>query len=251
MKLPKRIITTLMLNNGVLFRSKKFIPDYRYTLNFIDMYSVDEIILIDISQKNTFIENQKKLFLNELKNLSKNSFVPFSVGGGIRTIKDINFLIQNGADRVILNTAALESPKFIDQASREFGSQCIIICVDIMRENNKYYVMKNHGKNKSEYSLENWLQIIQDYNAGEIFLQSIERDGSLIGYDIDLIKYINSYVKIPIIVSSGAGNWKHIENVFDIDIVSAASLTNVFHFTEKSISNLKTHLKEKNFYVRT
>ena len=148
------------------------------------MYSVDEIILIDISQKNTFIEDQKKLFLNELKNLSKNSFVPFSVGGGIRTIKDINFLIQNGADRVILNTAALENPKFIDQASREFGSQCIIICVDIMKANNKYYVMKNHGKVKSEYSLENWLQIIQDNNAGEIFLQSIERDGSLIGYDM-------------------------------------------------------------------
>ena len=98
------------------------------------------------------------------------------MGGGIRTIKDINFLIQNGADRVILNTAALENPKFIDQASREFGSQCIIICVDIMKANNKYYVMKNHGKVKSEYSLENWLQIIQDNNAGEIFLQSIERD---------------------------------------------------------------------------
>ena len=96
------------------------------------------------------------------------------MGGGIRTIKDINFLIQNGADRVILNTAALENPKFIDQASREFGSQCIIICVDIMKANNKYYVMKNHGKvKKSEYSLENWLQIIQDNNAGEIFYNQL------------------------------------------------------------------------------
>jgi imidazole glycerol-phosphate synthase subunit HisF len=251
MNLPKRIITTLMLNNGILYRSKKFNPDYRYTLNFVDMYSVDEIVLIDISQNNTFLEDQKKLFLNELKNLSKNSFVPFSVGGGIRTLQDINFLLQNGADRVILNTAALENPKFIDEASREFGSQCIIVCIDVLKENDKYYVMKNHGKIKSNYDLKDWLKIIQENNTGEIFLQSIEHDGSLTGYDINLIDLIKHNIQIPIIISSGAGNWSHVEKVFEIENVSAASLTNIFHFTEKSLISLKTHLKEKNFYVRT
>ena len=111
--------------------------------------------------------------------------------------------------------------------------------------------MKNHGKIKSNYDLKDWLKIIQENNTGEIFLQSIEHDGSLTGYDINLIDLIKHNIQIPIIISSGAGNWSHVEKVFEIENVSAASLTNIFHFTEKSLISLKTHLKEKNFYVRT
>lgn len=249
MSLPKRIITTLMIKNGVLYRSKKFKPDYRYTLNFVDMHSVDEIVLLDISENNLFNQTEKKLFVNELLNLAKNAFVPFSVGGGIRTLDDIYFLLKNGADRVILNSIALENPKFIDKASKEFGSQCIIVCVDVLNEENNYFVMSNNGKIKSKKNLSGWIDEIHQLNAGEIFLQSVNKDGALTGYDLELVKKINKNVKLPLIVSSGAGKWEHVEKIFEIECVSAASLTNIFHFTEKSIYSLKSFLKDK-FYIR-
>jgi cyclase len=127
----KRIITTLMLNDGILFRSKEFSPDYRYTLNFIDMWSVDELVIMDITRNVNFDDDKKKIFFQKVKEISKNAYVPITAGGGIRELKDIEKLLKNGADKVILNTAAIKNTKFINYAAKEFGSQCIVICMDV------------------------------------------------------------------------------------------------------------------------
>ena len=248
--LAKRVITTLMLNNGVLFRSKNFIPDHRFTLNFIDMWSVDEIIILDITRNLSFDDDLKGLFFKEILEISKNSYVPLTIGGGIRKIRDIEKLLNNGADKVIINTAALENPKIISLAAREFGSQCIVVSVDVETKDNKLNLMENYGQIKSKFDLVEYIEMIQNYNAGEIFLQSVNMDGSLLGYDLNIIDKIQKHIKIPLIISCGAGNWSHVEQALKKDIVSAASLTNIFHFTEKSINNLKNNLK-KSIYIRS
>jgi imidazole glycerol-phosphate synthase subunit HisF len=243
----KRIITTLMLNDGILFRSKEFSPDYRYTLNFIDMWSVDELVLMDISRNVNFDDDKKKIFFQKIKEISKNAYVPITAGGGIRELKDIEKLLKNGADKVILNTAAIKDTKFIHHAAKEFGSQCIVICVDVKLENNNFYLMQEYGQKKSDHSLIEYLKIIQEENAGEIFLQSINKDGSLLGYDLELLDYIHKHINIPLVISCGAGNWDHVKEVLIKEYVSGASLTNIFHFTEKSIKILKNHIKDTIF----
>jgi imidazole glycerol-phosphate synthase subunit HisF len=241
--LAKRIITTLMLNNGVLYRSKNFKPDYRYTLNFIDMWSVDEVVVIDISRDLNFEDKKKEIFFDQLRNISMNACVPLTAGGGIRTLANIEKLLKNGADKVLLNTICFEDVKFIKRATKEFGSQCIVVSIDAKFEGGFYYVMKKCGQERSPYKLNDYIKITQDNQAGEIFLQSVDRDGSLLGYDLKLLDCIEN-IQLPLIVSSGAGNWDHVKKVLEKDFVSAASLTNIFHFTEKSIRNLKNHIKK-------
>jgi len=247
--LAKRIITTLMLNNGVLFRSKNFIPDYRFTLNFVDMWSVDEIILLDITRELDFESEKKNIFFSEMEKISKNSYVPLTVGGGIKKLKHIEKLLKNGADKIILNTISINNPNFINEAAEEFGSQCIVISVDAKYENEKFFLMEKYGQNKSSHELVNYIKLIQEKNAGEIFLQSINCDGSLVGYDLNLLETVKNHINIPLIISCGAGNWSHVKNVLEKNYVSAASLTNIFHFTEKSIKNLKQDLK-KSIFIR-
>ena len=243
----KRIITTLMLNNGVLFRTKDFFPDYRYTLNFVDMWSVDELVLIDISRNLTFEDKKKYLFFDEMKKISKNAYIPITAGGGIRKLNDIEKLLKNGADKIILNTASLIDTKIISCAAKEFGSQCIVVCVDAKFENDKYYLMHNYGQKKNNLDLIEYIKKIQQENVGEIFLQSVNKDGSLMGYDYKLLEKISEYVNVPLVVSCGAGNWEHVKKVLSYECVSAASLTNIFHFTEKSINNLKNYVKDTIF----
>ncbi len=243
----KRIITTLMLNNGILFRSKKFIPDYRYTLNFIDMWSVDELVILDITRNVNFDDEEKGIFFQKMKEISKNAYIPVTAGGGIRRLKDIEKLLKNGADKVVLNTAAIKDPKIINLAAKEFGSQCIVICIDVKTEGNNFYLMEEYGQKKSSTNLIEYLNKIQEENAGEIFLQSVNQDGSLLGYDIKLLENINSYINLPLIISCGAGNWDHVKEVLNKEYISGASLTNIFHFTEKSIKILKNHIKETIF----
>jgi cyclase len=240
--LAKRIIATLMLNNGVLYRSKNFIPDYRYTLNFVDMWSIDEVVVIDISRELDFEDKKKEIFFDQLRNISANAYVPLTAGGGIRTLKNIEKLLKNGADKVLLNTICFEDPKFIHRAAKEFGSQCIVVSIDAKLDQNIYCVMKKYGQEKALYKLNDYIKIIQDNQAGEIFLQSVDRDGSLLGYDLKLLDHIDS-IQLPLIVSSGAGNWDHVKKVLENDFVSAACLTNIFHLTENSIKNLKNYIK--------
>lgn len=248
--LPKRIIFSLNFLDGVLYRTRNFAPDYRYTHNFIDLWSIDEIVILDISRNITFEDKKKENFIKVLNNLSKNSFVPFSVGGHITKLKHIEKLLKNGADKIVLNSIAYKNKKFVMEAAKEFGSSCVVVSIDVKLFKKKYEIYSKNGKEKINKNLKDHIKEMQEMGAGEIFIQSIDRDGTLEGFDLNLVNEIKNYIKVPFIICSGAGNWKHFFEAFKFDIISGAATNNIFHFTEKSINTFKNLLKDKDILIR-
>ena len=245
--LKKRIIITLTFLNGVLFRTKKFKPDYRYTKNFIDLWSIDELILIDISEKK-FSKN----FLDLIVFFSKNCFVPISVGGGINTIENADIFFKNGADKIVLGSNVINKKNLIGQISKKYGNQSIIQSVDCkkMLKDKTYTVMGSSGtKNLLQSPIEFSLKALES-GAGEIMINSIDNDGSLMGYDLDLIKLVSKKINCPILALGGAGNWQHILTLLSETDISAACTQNIFHFTEESILSAKKFLKDNKIKVR-
>lgn len=245
--LKKRIIITLTFLDGVLFRTKKFKPDYRYTKNFIDFWSIDELILIDISKKK-FSKN----FIDLISFFSKNCFVPISVGGGIATIENADIYFKNGADKIVLGSNVINKKNLIEEISKKYGNQSIIQSVDCKRtfKNNNYTVMGNSG---TENLLQDPIQFSLKALArgvGEIMINNIDNDGSLMGYDLNLIKLVSKKINCPILALGGAGNWQHILDLLIQTDISAACTQNIFHFTEESILSAKKFLKGKNIKVR-
>ena len=187
--LKKRIIATLTLKDGVLFRSRNFEPDYRYTHNFIDLWSIDEVVILDITRNLNFDSQEKKNFFDILQFISKNIVVPLTVGGGIRNEIHIKKLLDNGADKITINSIATEDPKIIGSFAYKYGKQCIVISIDVKKIGNNYIVFSNFGKKKTKYKIEDWIKIVQEEGAGEILIQSIDYD-TLEGYNYELVEKI-------------------------------------------------------------
>ncbi len=244
--LKKRIIITLTFLDGVLFRTKKFKADYRYTKNFIDLWSIDELILIDISKKKF-----SNSFLNLVKYFSTSCFVPISVGGGINSLDDADNYFKYGADKIIIGSNIINNLSVVEKISSKYGNQSIIQSVDCKKLNsNNYSVFGKSGKidleqNPIEFSLK-----ALNYGIGEILVNNIDCDGSLLGYDLNLLKSVSENISCPILALGGAGNWQHILDLFLKTDVSAACTQNIFHFTEESILSAKNFLKESNIKVR-
>lgn len=245
--LKKRIIITLTFLDGVLYRTKNFKPDYRYTKNFLNLWSIDELILIDISQKKF-----SKKFLELISFFSINCFVPVSVGGGIKSKNDVDLFFKFGADKIILGSDSINDPQLIHEISRKYGNQSIIQSVDCKKKisENIYTVYGQSGKKIIQDNPINFAEKAIGYGVGEILINSIDNDGSLLGYDLNLIDMCSKEIKSPILALGGAGNWKHIEDLFLNTDVSAACTQNIFHFTEESIQSLKNFLNNKNINIR-
>jgi len=236
----KRLIVVLTMNNGVLFRTRNFIPDYRYTLNFVDAWSIDEIILLDITREG---EGTRQNFFDVVSLFAKNCFVPLTIGGGVRSIDDFKILLAIGADKIAINTQAILNPTFITEAAKLFGSQCVVVSVDTKRnERDSYEVFSNFGTRQTGLMAQKWAKMVQEYGAGEILIQSIERDGTLQGYDNRLNRMVSDAVDIPVLVCSGAGNWKNFLDGFKQGGASGVCTTNIYHFTESSIKSAKQYL---------
>lgn len=243
--LKKRIILSLCFYEGVLHRTKFFKPDYRYTINFVDLWLADEIVLLDVSNVKL-----KESFINVLRYFSKNCFVPITVGGGISSIEQVKFLFENGADKIIINTISNINSQIIRQISDEYGSQSIIHSVDCKKNGDIYEVYVNNGKDKSYLNIEEWVNQAIKFGAGELLVNNIDRDGSLIGFDIKLINQIKNIAPIPIIALGGAGQWEHFEELFRETNISGGCTQNIYHFTNKSLSSLKSFLAEKKINIR-
>jgi len=243
--LKKRLILVLTFNDGILFRTKKFVPDYRYTKNFIDLWSADEIVLLDISKKNKL----SKKFIEIVNFFSLNCFLPISVGGGIRSFKDAETLFKQGADKVILNSSTHKNPDLIVKISKVFGSQSIIHSIDCKKKKNKYEVIINNIFNTKLDPIK-WAKIAVENGCGELLINSIDNDGSLLGYDFDLINLIVEKVKVPCLALGGAGNWDHILQLFKKTNISAACTQNIYHFTNESLRSAKEYLKTNKVLVR-
>jgi len=246
--LRNRLITVLTINNGVLFRTRNFIPDYRYTLNFVDAWSIDEIVILDITRER---KKNYEQFYNVVKNISENCFVPLSVGGGVSCIEDFSKLLNIGADKVTLNSQAFEQPQLITSAAKKFGTQCVVVSIDVKKNNNgEYKVFTEFGQKATNLCPKEWSKRVEEYGAGEILLTSIEKDGSLEGYDNELNSIVSEAVNIPVLVAGGAGKWQDFVDGIQVGKASAVCTTNIYHFTENSISSAKQFMTNNDVNVR-
>jgi cyclase len=246
--LRRRLVTVLTLNDGVLFRTKRFTPDYRYTMNFVDAWSIDEIVALDVTRPGM---GRRESFYEVVQDLARHCFVPLSCGGGVRSIQDVHTLLRMGADKVVMNTGAVERPELISEAAALYGSQCVVVSIDAWRDDDgRYEAFTTFGTKPTGLQPEDWARRAEELGAGEILITSIERDGSLEGYDNRLNRLVSNAVGIPVLVAGGAGKWQDFVDGFVEGGASAVCTTNIYHFTETSIRSAKQYLHRAEIPVR-
>jgi imidazole glycerol-phosphate synthase subunit HisF len=250
--LKNRLIPSIILNNGnivqsVNFDHKNIVGNAITAVDFFNSWAVDEIIILDVSRD----ENNRQKFHKIITGLSKRCFVPLTVGGWIKNIDDIRQILSEGADKVCINTEAFRNTHFISEASRVFGSQCIVISIDVRKtQSGKYRVFVDRGRENTNLDAIEWAREVEKKGAGEIFLTSIDNDGKKGGYDLELVKKITSSVNIPVITFGGVGNWDHLVDGISIGNADAVSAANIFHHTEHSTHNAKEFMKNAGLNVR-
>jgi cyclase len=245
--LRKRLVTVLTFSDGVLFRTKLFRPDYRYTHNFVDTWSVDEIAALDVTRPG---EGERGNFFKVVSHLARNCFVPLAAGGGIRSLDDVKRFMDVGADKVVVNTGAVRRPELISEIARGYGAQCVVLSIDAGRTaDGGYEVRSDFGARPAGLDPAAWARRGEALGAGEILVTSIERDGSLEGYDLELCRRVIAAVRVPVLVLGGAGSWKHFVDGFSVG-ASAVCTQNIYHFTDTSIQSAKKFLAKHGIPVR-
>ena len=246
--LKKRLITVLTFNDGVLFRTRSFIPDYRYTLSFVDAWSVDEIVALNVTRPRGAGQES---FHTIVQQFAKKCFVPLAAGGNVRSIEDFKTLLRIGADKIIINTEAVANPSLITQGAKLFGAQCVVVSIDAKKSpDGSYEVFTEFGTKATGMDPVAWAKKAQALGAGEIMITAIDKDGTLEGYDNALNKMVADAVDIPVLVCGGAGQWRHFADGFREGHASAVCTTNIYHFTEGSIRSAKVYLKGAGIDVR-
>ena len=250
--LKKRIIPCLDINNGRVVKGINFINlidagDPAEQAKIYNDQGADEICFLDISASH---ENRKTI-LEVVKKTTEKCFVPLTVGGGVRTIEDINNLLLAGADKVSINTAAVTNGNLIKESAQRFGSQCTVVAVDAKKINNdKWEVFTHGGRKPTGKDVLKFVQKMEAFGAGEILLTSMDRDGTKKGYDLDLTKKVSNLVNIPVVASGGVGSLEHLHQGFKIGKASAVLAASIFHFGEYSIQDAKKYLDSKGIPVR-
>jgi len=250
--LTKRIIPCLDVAGGRVVKGVKFLNlrdagDPVEVAQFYDTEAADEIVFLDIAAS----FEKRDIMLDVVKRTAETVFMPLTVGGGIRNIKDIRQLLKAGADKVSINTAAVKDARLIKKASEKFGSQCIVIAIDAKKSGkDKWEVYVHGGRTATGIDAVKWGKTAEKMGAGEILLTSMDRDGTKDGYDIDLTRRFSESLGIPIIASGGAGNLEHIYEAFAKGKADAALAASIFHYKEYSIRDVKKDLKERGVMVR-
>ena len=250
--LKNRIIPCLDVKNGRVVKGINFIQlkDAGDPVEQAKIYSesgADEICFLDITASN---ENRETI-IDIIKKTAKECFVPLTVGGGVRTIKNIRDLLLAGADKVSINTAAVKDINFIKEASKEFGSQCIVVAIDAKKvKDKKWEVFTHGGRNKTGINVIEFSKQVEAHGAGEILLTSMDKDGTRSGYDIELLKTITKITNIPVIASGGVGNLDHFYDGIVKGGASAVLAASIFHYGEYKIKEVKEYLNSKNVSVR-
>ena len=250
--LKYRVIPTMLWKNvglvkGVKFDSWRRVGPVLPAIKVYNLRQVDEIILVDI----TATSEKREPDYEAIAEFTAECFIPITIGGGISSISHITNLLRAGADKISLNTCSFENPDLVKIASNRFGSQCIVASIDVRkRENGTYECFKNSGMLPTGKEVVSWAKTMEEYGAGEILLTSIDRDGTMEGYDLNLIKLVSSAVTIPVIASGGAGTYQHIYEAISIGRASAVAAASIFHFTEQTPIEAKKYLAEHKIPVR-
>lgn len=250
--LTKRIIPCLDIRDGRTVKGVNFenIRDAGDPVELGALYAAqgaDELVFLDITAT-----NEKRKTLSELVNrISHKINIPFTVGGGISSAEDVSVLLQNGADKISVNTAAFKKPELVARLAKEFGSQCVVLAIDTKQEEDgEWYVYLNGGRLKTETKCFDWAKKAVDSGAGEILLTSMNHDGTKKGFAIDITRKLAEALPVPVIASGGGGTMEHFNDIFREGKADAALAASIFHFKEVAIPELKRYLKSNNITVR-
>ena len=254
MTLAKRIIPCLDVDKGRVVKGVNFlnIRDAGDPIEIAKRYDdegADEITMLDI----TASHETRATTYKTVENIASQVFIPLTVGGGVRKIEDIKKLLRSGADKVSINTAAVENPDFVKEAADKFGSQCIVVAVDAkLKEDSSssWEVVTYGGRNRTGIDVQEWTKQVADYGAGEILLTSMDRDGTKEGFDNELVFQVSSSIDIPVIASGGVGNLQHLIDGIQIGGAEAVLAASIFHFSEFTIQEAKDAMKDSGIVVR-
>jgi len=250
--LTKRIIPCLDIKDGRTVKGTNFINlrDAGDPVELGALYAhqgADELVFLDITAT-----HEKRKTLSELVNrIAHHINIPFTVGGGISSVEDVSVLLQNGADKISVNTAAFKHPELIRKLEKEFGSQCVVLAIDArLEEDGVWYVYLNGGRIKTDTECFDWAKRAVDLGAGEILLTSMNHDGTKKGFALDITRTLSTQLAVPVIASGGGGTMQHFVDVFEEANADAALAASIFHFKEIAIPDLKEYLSEQNISVR-
>ncbi|MBM4122183.1 MAG: imidazole glycerol phosphate synthase subunit HisF [Nitrospira sp.] len=252
--LTKRIIPCLDVKDGRVVKGVSFVNlrdagDPVEVARAYDQEGADELCFLDITAS---YENRKTIF-DVVTRTAEQVFMPLTVGGGVRTLEDIRALLKAGSDKVSINTAAVERPEFVKEAAERFGTQCIVVAIDAKRRAapaTGWEVFTHGGRNPAGIDAVEWARKMESYGAGEILLTSMDRDGTLNGYDLELTAAVAEAVSIPVIASGGVGTLEHLYEGFVKGKADAVLAASIFHYRTHTISEAKTYLKQRGIPVR-
>ena len=249
--LAKRIIPCLDVKAGRVVKGIKFLDlrdagDPVEIARVYDREGADELCFLDI----TASHENRGIILDVVARTAEQVFMPLTVGGGINTAQDIRNLLKAGADKVSINTGAVNRPEFVGEAAELFGSQCIVVAIDAKRVGERWEVFSHGGRNPTGIDACEWAERMESYGAGEILLTNMDRDGTKAGYDLELTRLISDRIKIPVIASGGAGDLEHLYLGLTEGRASAALAASIFHYGEYSIAQCKQYLRDRGVTVR-
>ncbi len=251
--ITKRIIPCLDVNNGRVVKGVNFVNlvdagDPVEIAAAYDKAGADEVVFLDI----TASSDNRATKVDMVRRVAQKVFIPFTVGGGIRTVDDFKAILREGADKVAVNSAAIMNPDLIREAADKFGSQCVVVAIDAKRrsDNSGWNIYKNGGRVDMGIDAVEWAARANELGAGEILLTSMDCDGTKNGYDIELTRAVSERVSIPVIASGGAGKLEHFYEAFDAGSADAALAASLFHFKELEIKEVKQYLRNKGISVR-
>ncbi len=247
----KRIIPCLDVKNGRVVKGMSFVDlvdagDPVECAKEYDKQGADELVFLDI----TASSDGRSTVIDMVKEVANKIFIPFTVGGGIRTVEDFNDILRAGADKVSVNSAAIKRPELINEAAYKFGSQCVVVAIDAKRKGDSWEVYINGGRIPMGIDAVEWAVECEKRGAGEILLTSMDEDGQKRGYDLALTKAVSEKVNIPVIASGGAGALEHFYNAFTLGKADAVLAASLFHFGEIPIPKLKEYLDSRGISVR-
>jgi cyclase len=249
--LTKRVIACLDIKNGRTVKGIQFknLVDMGDPVEHAAYYAdqgVDELVFLDISAT----DEKRKTFSALVKRIARQVNIPFTVGGGISSIDDVQLLLESGADKVSINTAAVKQPRLINDLAKNFGSQCVVVAIDGKCIDGEYYVQLNGGRIASQLKVADWVKQVQESGAGEILFTSIDHDGTRKGFASGMYNYLSSIVTVPVIASGGAGSMEHFYEVFTAGKADAALAAGIFHEKLVNIPHLKQYLNSRQIPVR-
>jgi len=251
MSLTKRIIPCLDVRNGQVVKGIKFLQlkDVGYPPEMAEEYEkqgADEIVFLDISAS----AEGRRTLLDIVEETAKRLFVPLTVGGGIREKDDMRAALNAGADKVSVNTVAVQNPELVSECAKDFGSQCVVVAIDAKRHAGGWTVYTHGGRRDAELDMIQWAKRVEDLGAGEILLTSMDADGTKDGYDIAMTKAVAEAVNIPVIASGGCGSPRHILEVLKRTKAEAALAASIFHYGQWTVKEVKAYLRENGVEVR-